>query len=81
MQRTANDIANLDNYLTGANYKVLLGFNEPDISSQANMDVATAVTLWNQYILPAGNKNSLRLGSPAISNGGNDLPMAPTIHE
>jgi hypothetical protein len=38
----------------------LLGFNEPDFSSQANMSVAQALDLWPQLM-----STGLRLGSPA----------------
>ncbi|KAF4338637.1 hypothetical protein FBEOM_7454 [Fusarium beomiforme] len=46
----------------------LLGFNEPDCKGQdtsANMKVDDAVNLWNQMIVPHGNKGAL-LGSPSM---------------
>jgi len=42
--------------------KYLLGFNEPDLSSQANMTVAQAINLWPQL-----ESTGLFLGSPAPS--------------
>lgn len=45
-----------------------IGFNEPDNSGQANMPVAQAVQLWNQYVLPAKAKFGFKLGSPAVTN-------------
>jgi hypothetical protein len=42
----------------------LLTFNEPDVSSQANMTVAQALSLWPQL-----EATGLQLGSPAVSNG------------
>lgn len=41
---------------------VLLGFNEPDITTQANMSVADAIDLWPQL-----QATGLRLGSPATA--------------
>lgn len=46
----------------------LLGFNEPDMSSQANMTVAQALDLWPQL-----QATGMRLGSPAVAYGG-DTP-------
>jgi RNA polymerase sigma factor (sigma-70 family) len=43
---------------------VLLGFNEPDLSSQANMTVAQALALWPQLMA-----TGMTLGSPAVSSG------------
>ena len=53
---------------TGKNngtYKYLLGFNEPDLGSQANMTVAQAISLWPRLIA-----TGLILGSPAPSYPG-----------
>lgn len=46
----------------------LLGFNEPDLSSQANMTPAQALGLWPRLEAPG-----MRLGSPAVAAGG-DTP-------
>ena len=43
--------------------KNLLGFNEPDLKSQANMTVDEAIRLW-----PKLQSTGLRLGSPATIN-------------
>ncbi|HEX3388985.1 MAG TPA: sigma-70 family RNA polymerase sigma factor [Streptosporangiaceae bacterium] len=43
----------------------LLGFNEPDMSGQANMSPARALSLWPQLMA-----TGLRLGSPAVASGG-----------
>lgn len=43
----------------------LLGFNEPDLSGQANMSVSQALGLW-----PKLQATGLRLGSPAVATGG-----------
>jgi hypothetical protein len=45
--------------------RTLLGFNEPDFSSQANMTVEQALDLWPQL-----QATGLRLGSPAPAVGG-----------
>jgi len=43
----------------------LLGFNEPDNSSQSNMTPAQALALWPQLM-----STGLQLGSPAVASGG-----------
>lgn len=56
--------------LKKAGYKTVLGFNEPDGKTQANMTVAEAIELW-----PVLMKPGLRLGSPAPAHAhadGND---------
>jgi hypothetical protein len=44
----------------------LLGFNEPDISSQSNLDPGSAASLYMQEIFPWSKKGT-RLGSPGIA--------------
>lgn len=51
----------------------LLGFNEPDLGSQSNMDVATAVAGWKQYMEPFAGKALLI--SPAVTNGGSPMGL------
>jgi len=46
--------------------KHLLGFNEPDISSQANMSPASAADTWMKEIHPYAAKG-VKLGSPAVA--------------
>jgi hypothetical protein len=48
-----------------ASGRYLLGFNEPDMSSQANMTVDQALTLW-----PKLEATGRTLGSPAVAYGG-----------
>jgi RNA polymerase sigma factor (sigma-70 family) len=43
---------------------VLLGFNEPDLSSQANMTAAQALALWPRLMA-----TGMTLGSPAVASG------------
>jgi len=47
--------------------RYLLGFNEPDLSSQANMSVTQALDLW-----PKLAATGRTLGSPAVASGGAD---------
>ena len=44
---------------------VLLGFNEPDLSSQSGMPVSQALSLW-----PRLESTGMTLGSPAVASGG-----------
>jgi hypothetical protein len=59
---TAANISALTTAKSNGAYKYLLGFNEPDLSSQANMTVTQAIGLWPQLIA-----TGLTLGSPAPS--------------
>jgi RNA polymerase sigma factor (sigma-70 family) len=52
----------LDEVRTEGRY--LLGFNEPDESSQSNMTVAQALSLWPQLMA-----TGMQLGSPAVATG------------
>lgn len=45
-----------------ANYKAVLGFNEPDLANQANLTVLEAVSYQDLF-----TKTDLRIGSPATS--------------
>ncbi|KAL9021440.1 MAG: hypothetical protein Q9185_001337 [Variospora sp. 1 TL-2023] len=49
----------------------LLAFNEPDLPTQANMDVSQSVAGWLDYIEPFHEKHNgaVKLGSPAVCNG------------
>ena len=48
----------------GGEGHVLLGFNEPDLGSQANMSVAQALDLWPKLMA-----TGMTLGSPAVASG------------
>lgn len=48
-----------------------LSFNEPDLSSQSNIDPGTAATNHIQYMNPL----SVEVGSPAITNGAGTDPL------
>ena len=68
--RTAAQAPQIDQFLTprGDQLTHFLAFNEPEITSQANLSVADAVALWTQYVLPAKAKFGFRLGSPGMSS-------------
>ena len=72
--RTANEANQISDYMKGCaedqQVQDFLGFNEPDIDSQANMSVENAVMLWTKHVLPLKSTYpSMRIGSPAVSNG------------
>jgi hypothetical protein len=56
----------------------LLGFNEPDYSGQANMDISTAVSAWKTYMEPLVGQGA-QLAAPSVTNGG--APMGLTYLE
>ena len=45
----------------------ILGFNEPDNSSQSNMSVATAIANWSTLVNNSTDRNSTRLNSSHVS--------------
>ncbi|GAA5871383.1 hypothetical protein JCM3774_005585 [Rhodotorula dairenensis] len=45
----------------------LLAFNEPDLETQANMDVGESVRAWKEYMSPFAGR--AKLGSMAVTNG------------
>lgn len=61
-EQTASGITNAINTLVASGYTTVLGFNEPDNTGQANIPVATAISLW-----PSFNNPAVRIGSPATS--------------
>ena len=59
---TSANIASVINLKNQGKAKYVLGFNEPDISTQSNMPVDTALAYW-----PKLESIGLPLGSPAVS--------------
>jgi hypothetical protein len=59
-EQNAPTIATTVTNFANAGYKYVLGFNEPDNTGQANISVATAMTLW-----PSFDQASILVGSPA----------------
>lgn len=51
----------------------VMGFNEPDISTQSNLDPNDAAGLWMQYIQPKKDLG-YKLISPAVSSGSGGIP-------
>lgn len=67
---------NVDNFIDevqAQNAKTILGFNEPDLSSQSNISPMDAASLWVQHIQPL-RAHGVRLGSPAVSNAPSGIP-------
>jgi hypothetical protein len=60
------DVAGALKAIGAAGYKTVLGFNEPNKTTQSNMTVDAAIALW-----PAMTSNpNIRVGSPAVSDDG-----------
>lgn len=57
---TASGITSEVATAVSSGYAYILGFNEPDNSSQSNIDVDTAISLW-----PSFNNPAILVGSPA----------------
>jgi hypothetical protein len=51
----------------------LFSFNEPDNGGQANMDIQTAVSAYQQFMQPFAGK--AKLGAPAVTNGGGQMGL------
>ena len=73
-EQSAAGIASEVRDAVGAGYPYILGFNEPDNTSQSNISVAAAISLW-----PAFKNSSLRLGSPATQGNGTGLTWIQTF--
>jgi hypothetical protein len=59
-----------------------LGFNEPDIATQANLTVDRAANLWKKHVLPLKAEfPDLKIGSPSVSNGPEGLPWLHSFIE
>jgi len=66
MQWGTQDIASFASAVEAQNAKIILGFNEPDLTEQSNISPTDAASLWQEYIQPL-KAAGVRLGSPAIS--------------
>jgi hypothetical protein len=60
-EQSASGIANEIETVASGGYGTVLGFNEPDNSSQSNISVSAAISLWPSLTANA----ALRVGSPA----------------
>ncbi len=61
-EQTASSIHSAVQSMATQGYANVLGFNEPDNTSQSNISVATAIGLWPAFAVPG-----IRVGSPATS--------------
>jgi len=61
-EQSASGISGAVSSFVSKGYGYVLGFNEPDNSGQANLPVATAVSLW-----PSFNNSAIQLGTAATS--------------
>src|SRR5262249_14268903 len=59
-EQSASGISSAVSSFVGKSYGYVLGFNEPDNTSQSNIAYATALSLW-----PSFASGSLKVGSPA----------------
>jgi Glycosyl hydrolase catalytic core len=59
-EQSASGISSAVSSFVSKDYGYVLGFNEPDNSTQSNIVVATAVSLW-----PSFNNSAIVLGTPA----------------
>ncbi|KAF7351501.1 Glycoside hydrolase family 128 protein [Mycena sanguinolenta] len=75
MQWNADGIASLAANAKVANAVGILAFNEPDISSQANMTPEDAASYYLQYISPL-SAQGFKLATPAVTNGGPPTGLA-----
>lgn len=63
-------IENLASKLSGS--PKLIGFNEPDSTTQANIGVSEAISLYQQYLTPLKSAGKIsELGTPAVTNSQN----------
>jgi hypothetical protein len=67
-EQTAAGIASEVGGIVKAGYENVLGFNEPDNTSQSNISVTTAISLW-----PSFNNPSVRIGSPGTQGNSTGL--------
>jgi len=64
----SNSITTARNYLTAhPEIKYILGFNEPNLSDQANMSPQFAAQLWTTYLQPLAQEFNLKIVGPAVN--------------
>lgn len=69
----SSPVPDFENAATNA--KHMLGYNEPDLKSQANVIPSIAARAWKSYVQPLVGK--VRIGGPAVTNAGDGvLPYA-----
>jgi hypothetical protein len=68
---TLEAVKHLKPFILSGKVKYIMGFNEPDLESQANMTVAEAVTKWQlleQYLEDEGLLDKVELISPVVAH-------------
>ncbi|KAF8176998.1 hypothetical protein BJ912DRAFT_1024259 [Pholiota molesta] len=73
MQWGAGGIENFASQVKAQGAKTILGFNEPDLAGQSNINATYAAALWKKYINPL-SASGVRLGAPAVSNAPGGRP-------
>jgi len=68
MQWNGVCIEQLAEHVAARRPAAILGFNEPDLSTQSNMSPQEAAELWKKYIMPLGKHAGVRLGAPAVTS-------------
>jgi hypothetical protein len=68
-----NQISDFTNLVKPGYANWALGFNEPDLSGQSNLDPGYAASLWQQYLQPLKNQG-YNLVSPAVTSGPGGIP-------
>lgn len=53
----------------------LMCFNEPDLDTQSNIDPQTAATDYKQYMSGMFGGKDIKLGAPAVTNGGGTMGL------
>jgi len=72
--RQSQDWPGLGENWNSLGVNTVLGYNEPDNSSQANMSVSTAISAWGDLL-----GTGLRVGSPATTDGGRYSWLYPFV--
>jgi hypothetical protein len=68
-----NQISDFQNLVKPGYAHWALGFNEPDLAGQSNLDPGYAASLWQQYIQPLKDQG-YSLVSPAVTSGASGIP-------
>ncbi len=72
MIKHGRDIGQISTVQSMANIKAVLGFNEPERTSQGDTSITEAIKLWPKLVELAAAKN-IRIGSPAPSSDGGGM--------
>jgi hypothetical protein len=78
MQWGSSGIVSFQSQVQKQGAKYVLGFNEPDMSSQSNMAATDAAALYKQYMAPL-RAAGIKVGAPAISSAPAGLTWLQTF--